>query len=138
MSMSTDVFYYSKGGNTEMLANALSKELGVTAKDVSNDLVRPADIVFLGASVYAGSPAPEVTAFLKRNADKIGKLVVFGSSASGKTVLKKLTSAGKELGIEVMEECFSCPGHFLFMHKGRPNQEDLENLQKFARNIIQK
>ena len=131
--MSADVFYYSKGGNTEKIATAMAKALGVTPKDVATDLVRPVDTVFIGASVYAGRPAPEVSDFLKRNKDKIGKLVVFGSSASGKSTWQKISAAGKDLGITVSDQYYSCPGHFLFMHKGRPNQEDLDKAVQFAR-----
>ena len=36
-------------------------------------------------------------------------------------------------GITVSDNYFSCYGHFLFIHKNRPNEEDLQKAEKFAK-----
>ena len=39
----------------------------------------------------------------------------------------------EERGIRSYDESFTCPGHFLFLHKDRPNEKDLEALKAFVR-----
>ena len=47
--------------------------------------------------------------------------------------VKKLLAAK---GIKVDEREFHCRGEFKFMHKGRPNAEDIKNAQDFASKIV--
>lgn len=131
--MKIAVRYYSKGGNTQKLAEALAKAVGVKAEFTASPLKEKADLLFLGSSVYAGKPDAEVVEFLKANAKQIGKIVCFGSSASGRTTRDKLTTVADEVGVPVAEACFSCPGKFLWMHKGRPNEQDLAAIAEFGK-----
>ena len=113
----------------------LEDAVAVTAKDTATPLEEETDVVFLGASVYAGSPNVEVAEFIKNNADKIGKIALFGSSASGRSTYEKIKALCTTYGVELAERFFHCPGKFLFMHKGRPNQQDLSNAVKFAESL---
>lgn len=134
--MSCAVFYYSSGGHTKALAEAISKRLGVKLCDVSQDLDIRTDIVFIGSSLYAGRPAKEVTDFINRNSANIAKIACFGTSCSGKSTFPKIRDLAETMGIEVEEKYFNCPGQFLFLHKGRPTAEDCENAADFAVKII--
>ena len=124
--------YSSRGGNTKKLADAVADALGVTASDVSVDLEEKADILFLGASVYAGTFDKPVGSFLNKNAANIGTIVCFGSSASGKTVLNKVRAWAEATGVNVYNECFNCYGHFLMLHRDRPNEDDCRAAGEFA------
>ena len=123
------VRYYSRGGNTAKLANAVGEVLGVEAKTVAENLEEETDILFLGNSLYAGKPNKVIVNFIKENAEKIGTIVNFGSSASGNSTIKRVKKLCAELNIKVFDEEFICPGSFLFMHKGRPNDTDIENIK---------
>ena len=136
--MNIEVYYFTKSGNTEKLAAAISDEVSAAAKDLSIPLEKKADILFLGSSVYAGGADSSVKEFIEKNADKIGTLAMFGSSASGMSTYKKIKEIAEGKGIRVFEKFYNCPGHFLFMHKNRPGQSDLEGAASFARMVIDK
>lgn len=136
--MNIKVYYYSKGGNTKKLAETVAEAVGVTAEDVSVPLQDKADILFLGSSLYAGGYDPAVGEFIAKNADKIGTIVSFGSSASNLSTFKKVKAFAEEKGIAVYDENYNCPGHFLFLHKNRPNQSDLEAAADFAKSACAK
>lgn len=134
--MKIEVRYFTKSGNTEKLATAVASAAGVGALPVSEGLTGHADILFLGSSVYAGKPAAEISEFIRKNASNIGRLVVFGSSASGKSSFGKIKELAGSVGIEVEPEYFHCPGHFLWMHRNRPDAGDLNEITGFAKKMI--
>jgi flavodoxin I len=56
-----EVVYYSKGGNTKKVAEAIAAELGVTIGDVTANKEPAEDcFLFLGSGCYAGRPGEEV------------------------------------------------------------------------------
>ena len=135
--MSVAIRYYSKGGNTEKLAKAVEEALGVPAKTVAEALTEKADTLFLGCSYYAFDMDPEVKKFIVSNQDKIGKIVLFGTSAMMKSMKKPMAKVLKDLNakIEVAEEEFHSPGSFGVVHKGRPNQSDFDAIKKFVNGV---
>ena len=134
--MKVAVRYFSRSGNTKKLADAVAAAVLVAAKPVDCDLEEPVDVLLLGTSLYAGTYDVSVAAFIDRNADKIGSIVNFGSSASGKSTLPKIKAYAEAKGIPVEERMYVCPGHFLFLHKNRPNDQDLANVAEFAKSVI--
>ncbi len=131
--MSVEVRYLSRGGNTKRLAEAVAKALDVRAKSVEEPVEGRADVVFLCASVYGGSPDKAVLNYVKQNARDIGRLVVLSTSASGKSTHTRLKAAAEDMGVQVSEAYFHCPGAFLMLHRGRPNAEDCAKAAAFAR-----
>ena len=88
--MNIAIRYYTKGGNTEKLAKAVEEALEIEAKKVSEKLTDKADILFLGSSYYAFDMDQKVKEFITENKDKIGKIVLFGTSAMMKSMKKPL------------------------------------------------
>ena len=131
--MKVEVRYLSRGGNTKRLAEAVAKALDVRAKSVEEPVEGRADVVFLCASVYGGSPDRAVLNYVKQNARDIGRLVVLSTSASGKSTHTRLKAAAEDMGVQVSEAYFHCPGAFLMLHRGRPNAEDCAKAAAFAR-----
>lgn len=131
--MSVEVRYLSRGGNTKRLAEAVAKALDVRAKSVEEPVEGRADVVFLCASVYGGSPDKAVLNYVKQNARDIGRLVVLSTSASGKSTHTRLKAAAEDMGVQVSEAYFHCPGAFLMLHRGRPNAEDCAKAAAFAK-----
>lgn len=135
--MKIEVRYLSRGGNTRRLAEAVASALEVPARSVEEPVGERADVVFLCASVYAGSPDKAVTTYIKQNARDIGKLVVLSTSASGKSTYARIKAAAEDMGIAVSDAFFHCPGAFMFLHRGRPNAEDLRKAAEFAKAQLQ-
>ena len=131
--MKTAVRYFTRSGNTKLLAETIAAVLGEEALDLSAPLEEKVDLLFLGHSLYGGNPDPAVADFLEKNADMIGMLVNFGSSASKRSTFKKIQKIAEKHSIALFKEEFSCPGSFLFRHKNRPNAGDLEAAAEFAK-----
>ncbi len=131
--MKIDVRYFSKGGNTSKLAHAVAEAVGTVAMTTADDLEEKCDLLFLGASVYAGRPDKEVIRFIQRNARQIGTICVFGSSASGRSTFSSVQAAAEDAGVKVLLSDFTCFGKFMFLHKNHPDEKDLNRLAAFAK-----
>lgn len=132
------VVYYSRGGNTKKLADAVAEEIGVLAVSVEEyDLTDKADILFVGTSIYVGKIDKKMRAFLETlDSSNVKKVVVFGSGVAGDSALEEVKSILEPHRIVVSEACFYCKGSFLLANRGRPNEEDLEDIKKFVRRNI--
>lgn len=132
--MTYAVRYYTKTGNTKRLAEAIAKELGVEALPISEAVEEPVDILFLGNSYYAFNIDPEVKAFVgSLDKSKIGKIVNFGSAAMLNSTYKKVKAEADKVGIPMDEKEFHCKGEFKGIHKGRPNQDDINAAVEFVK-----
>ncbi|MCR5796981.1 MAG: flavodoxin [Eubacterium sp.] len=128
------VRYYTKTGNTKRLAEAAARELGVEALPITEPVDEKVDILFLGNSYYAFTIDPEVRDFiLKLDKDKIGKIVNFGSAALLNSTYKKVKAVADKQGIMMDSKEFHCKGEFKGLHKGRPNENDLEAIVEFVK-----
>ena len=134
--MKVEIRYYTKGGNTKKLADAIAKELGVEAKTTDEPLTEDVDILFLGSSVYAYGVDQNIKDFIGKINVKVGKVVNFSTAALVKSTyihVKKLLDAKN---IHMSREEFSCRGSFGPIHKGKPDENDLENVALFAREVV--
>lgn len=134
--MNVAVRYFSRGGNTKKLAEAIAEKLDLVAETVDKPLEENVDILFLGCSYYAFDMDENVKRFLKENKDKIGKVACFGTSAMMKSMKKPLKKVTDVLGIEVADQEFHCRGSFGPAHKGRPNEEDMKNAKIFVASLV--
>ena len=133
--MKIAVRYYTKTGNTERLAKAVAGALNVTAEPISVPVDEEVDILFLGNSYYAFSIDPEVRDFIgSLDKNKVGRIINFGSAAMLNSTWKKVKAEADKVGIPMDSREFHCKGEFKGMHKGRPNEKDLEAAAEFAKN----
>lgn len=134
-TMSIAIRYYTRGGNTEKLAKAVEEVVGVQAKTIMEPLTERMDVLLLGCSYYAFDMDSEVKKFIADNKEKIGKIVLFGTSAMIKSMKKPLAKVLDDLNVNIViaDEEFHCPGSFGLMHKGRPNATDIMNVKEFAK-----
>ncbi len=134
--MNIQVRYYSRGGNTKKVAEAIAEELGVEALNITNP-VEGADLLFLGNSMYAFTIDKNVKKFVgELKVENTKEIVNFSTSASDSSTHKKVNKCIKDKNIKLNEKHLSIPGEFLKMNKGRPNEEDLKAAKKFAREIV--
>ena len=134
--MKCQVRYYTRSGNTKKLADAIAEAVSVEAHDITAPLTEKVDILFLGSSYYAFDADDAVKSFIADNKDNIGKIVCFGTSAMMKSMRKPITKVADKFSVAVANEEFHCRGQFGKIHKGRPNEKDVEDVKKFATQIM--
>lgn len=132
------VYYYSKSGNTKKLAVKIADTVGCAAKTVNEKVTDRIDVLFLGASVYWAGIDPKVKNFIKSlDTSKVGKVVIFSTSAlaeRGKPEIQKLLV---QRGIDVVKDDFYCRGEFTLLHRGKPDEKDLSDVVVFARKVME-
>ena len=135
--MKTAVRYYTKTGNTKKLAEAVAEAVGTEALPISSPVTEPVDILFLGNSYYAFSIDPEVREFVASlDKNMVGKIVNFGSAAMLNSTYKKVKAEADKVGIPMDEREFHCKGEFKGIHKGKPDENDMQEAAEFAREIM--
>ncbi|MCD7826843.1 MAG: flavodoxin [Clostridiaceae bacterium] len=131
------VRYFSKSGNTKKLADEIAKTVGRKAEQIPAPIDGKVDILFLGASVYWGGISSEVKKYIQTlDKDKIGKVVVFSTSALAERAFPQIQKKLQDHGLQVESRNFYCRGEFTALHKGRPNRKDLDAAKRFATEMI--
>lgn len=130
--MNAAVRYYSRSGNTKLLAEAIAEAAGVQAVSVDQPnavLMEKTDVLFLGGALYAYGLDKHLKAYLSAlDGSKVGKAVVFSTSWLSRHALDLIRNALKDKGIAVEEETFYA--------KGRPDAEKLEEVKKKVKSLI--
>jgi flavodoxin len=140
--MNTKVMYFSKGGNTKKIAEAIAKSFNQSPESVPP--AYPLDnikLLFLGSAVYGGKISDKVKDYIKTlNVKKVRNVALFSTTGNGKdTAIMQMKDLIVAQGINVLDESFSCKGRFfLFLNAQRPNAEDLKNAQDFAKKTAEK
>lgn len=134
--MKIAIRYYTKTGNTKKLAEAIGNEINVEAKTVDEPLTEDVDILFLGSAVYAAGIDQKIKDFIKNISVNVGEVVNFSSAALIESTYKQVKKEVEAKGLKMSEDEFHCRGAFKFVHRGRPNDDDLRDVQEFAKRII--
>ena len=138
MNKKIAVRYYSRGGNTKKLAEAIAKSAGVEAKDCSVPIAEPIDLLFLGGSVYAFSLDDNIKNYIAGlNPQNIKNVALFGTSAIVKKGNQEMEKLLRNKDITVLKHDFYCRGSFTVMHKNRPNNKDLKRAADFALTVLE-
>lgn len=137
--MNIEVRYLSKSGNTKKLAERIANTAGCEAKSIEYPVNQKTDILFLGASVYWGGIDKDIKQYIDSlDNRKIKKVIVFSTSAMTERAFPSVKKLLDKKGIDVNDENFYCRGEFKVLHKGRPNIQDLKEVQHFAEKILRK
>jgi flavodoxin I len=130
------VLYYSRGGNTRKVADAIGEALGTMATDVAAARVDPAGVIFLGSGVYGGKPGEDWTKFVEAH-DFAGRRVALFSTSysdSGRAI-DVMADALKQKGATVIGN-YRCRGRFLLLNRGKPDKADLAAARQFALEMV--
>lgn len=128
----------SRGGNTRKLADAIAEELGVPVGDLHSTLSDDIKLVFLGSGTYGGKAGEMLMKFVESATFSGRKIALFGTSASpegAQKMMEMVADASAKKGAIIIGR-FHCRGKFLLVNRGHPNKEDLENVKKFAKDMI--
>jgi flavodoxin len=132
------VFVDSRGGNTKKVADAIAEELGITVGDITAPLPDDAKILFLGSGTYVGKPGEAMTKFIGSGTFSGRRVAIFGTSgglAGAQNMIAVITDALTQKGATILGS-YHCRGKTFLINRGRPNQEDLDNAKKFAREMV--
>lgn len=123
------VRYYSRSGNTKLLAEAIADGLGVEATSVDEPdaaITEPVNTLFVGGALYAYGIDRRLRAFLEDiDPLQVTKAVVFSTSWISKHALDLIRKELEEKGITVCGETIYA--------KGKPDATTLEEARKKAR-----
>ena len=135
MKLAIRYFTKSKKGNTEKIAKFVSEKLSLSAFDVTHPLDEEVDTLLLINAMYAADVDKAIKDFLVANKDKIKSLININSSASGSSTLKAIKKVCDKENIPVSDKEFHTIASWLFINKGRPNEEDFRRLAEFLDTI---
>ena len=132
--MNIQVRYYSRSGNTKILAEAIAKGVNVEAISVDKSeasINEKVNCLFIGGALYAYGLDKKLKSFLaKLNPENIDKAVVFSTSWISKHSIDLIKKALIDKGIKVEEEYFYA--------KNKPTDVELKEAENFAKKIISK
>lgn len=127
--------YYTKTGNTKILADAISEVLNVDSHDISIPLDEDVDVLFLGTSIYGSSIDPAVIKFFDNLNVNVEKIISFGTSGTMQSSYGQISDLCLVHDIQLDENEFHSPGAFVGMNTDRPNREDVEAVKKFVKKV---
>jgi flavodoxin len=137
--MKTTLVYFSRGGNTRKIAEAIAEELKITPIDVKKQSpdVSSEDLLIVGSGTYGSKPGKEMVAYLENLKPVKDKRAACFSSCAGDA--SKTLGAMKDIltgkGYTIVD-CFSCFGKFAGLSKrGHPTDAELKQAREFARKI---
>ena len=134
------VVYFSRGGKTRKVAEAITQELGCEAVDVKKETpdVSGVELLIVGSGEY-GHKNKTLQGFLdslQPSSNK--KAAVFATAAGPKPkCICVIQEALETKGYKVISS-FKCRGKFLFFNRGHPTEDDLKNAKAFASDLKKK
>lgn len=136
MKVAIRYFTKSKKGNTEKIATFVASKVGTPALDITNPLEEEVEQLLLINAMYAADIDKEIKEFLKNNKDKIKCLININSSASGASTYKAVKKVCDKYEINLSEKEFHTVASWIFINKGRPNEEDYARLDAFLKEVV--
>jgi flavodoxin I len=138
-NMNFALVYFSRGGNTRKVAEAIAEELQITPIDVKKESpdVSSSDILIIGSGTYGGKPGKQMVAYLenlKPVTEKRAACFTTSAYVSTKafTIMKEILA---NKGYSIID-CFSCFGKFAGLtKKGHRSAEELNQAREFAKKL---
>lgn len=134
--MKIAVRYYTQTGNSKKLADVIASELNVEAKPVTEALEENVDVLFMCNSVYWAGMNKNVKNFINDNAEKIGAIVNVSTAAIIESTYGQMKKVAAKANVKVCDKEFHCRGKFTKLHASHPDDNDLENLKKFVKEVL--
>ena len=126
--MKCAVRYYSRSGNTRLLAEAIAGELGVEAVSADSSDAKISghiDVLFIGGALYAYGLDKRLVSFIRTlDGDMVGRAVLFSTTWLSKHSFDLMRKELEARGIAVAERTFYA--------KNKPSAERLKEAKAFA------
>ena len=132
--MKVEVRYYSRSGNTKVLADAIAKGANVKAVSIDDDnalIDKKTDILFIGGALYAYGLDNKIKKYISElNANNIKKAIVFSTSWISKHSVDLLKKELTKKNIDVSDE--------YIYYKNKPNINELKEAEKNVEKLLKK
>lgn len=126
--MKCAVRYYSRSGNTRLLAEAIADELGVPSVSVDAPeakLSGHTDVLFIGGALYAYGLDKKLVSYIRTlDSDMVGRAILFSTTWLSKHSFDLMRKELEARGIAVAERTFYA--------KSKPSAECLKEAKAFA------
>lgn len=130
--MNCAVRYYSRSGNTKLVADEIARSLDIKAvsvDDPASKLTKPVDVLFIGGALYAYGIDQHLKSYLKEiDAKNVKKAAVFSTSWISKHAIEVIKEELKQKGIQVADE--------VFYVRGKANDTQIKEAQQFAKKML--
>ena len=80
---------------------------------------------------------PAIKNFISEINVNIGEVVNFSTAAIIESTYNQVKKLVEEKGIRMSDKEFHCKGSFSLVHRGRPNDKDLDKLSEFVSKIVE-
>lgn len=131
--MTVAVRYYSRSGNTKLVADAIAEAAGVRAVSVDTDdaaINEPVDVLFVGGALYAYGLDKHLRDWLRAlDGTKVKRAVVFSTSWISRHTEDLIKKELDAKGVAVNPDTFYV--------KNKANDEQLREAHEFARTHLQ-
>lgn len=133
------IVYATMTNHSKKLAQAIGQALHVNVENVKkNPILNDVDLLFIVGGIYSDESLPDLVAFVNQiNGQQVKRAVLVTSCASKKKGQDSIRAILNDKGIAVVDEVI-CQGSFLVMGLGHPNQRDIEQVVRFAREVVKK
>ncbi len=149
------ILYYSKGGNTRSLAEAVAEGVGQVdgveavlrhSRDVTKDDFVAADGLVIGSPVYFGTMAAQLKKVLdefvgvrKKMENKVGAAFATSGDPSGgkETTMMSIIQALLIYGMIIVGDPMSATGHYGTACVGAPDATAQDNGRKLGRRVAE-
>jgi flavodoxin I len=135
------VVYFSRGGKTRKVAEAITQELGCEAVDVKKETpdVSGVELLIVGSGNYGGKLHKTLQGFLDSLQPSSNKKAAVFATAGGPDpkCIYAMEEALETKGYKVISS-FKCRGQLLFFNRGHPTEDDLKNAKAFASDLKKK
>lgn len=126
--MKCAVRYYSRSGNTRLLAEAIAGELGVEAVSADSSdatISGHIDVLFIGGALYAYGLDKKLVSYIRTlDGDMVGRAVLFSTTWLSKHSFDLMRKELEARGIVVADKTFYA--------KNKPTPERLKEAKAFA------
>lgn len=113
--MKTAVRYYSRTGNTKIIAQAIGAAVGCQAESIEVPIDEEADILFLGGGIYWGKIPGALKEFIRNlPARKVKQIAVFSTAGLRNSATGLYLPFLRYYDLKVMKESFFCIGKRAF------------------------
>ena len=132
------VVYFSRGGKTRKVAEAIAQQLGCEAVDVEKETpdVAGVELLIVGSGQYPGKLHKTLQSFLDGlQPSNKNKAAVFATAGGPDPKVVYVLKGALEAKGYIVVSSFKCRGRFLFFNWSHPNEEDLENAKAFANDL---
>lgn len=132
--MKIAVRYYSRGGNTKLLADTIAKEAiapAISVDDEKSNIEKNVDLLFIGGALYAYGIDKKLKQYLKNlDNEKIKKAAVFSTSWISKHAIDLIKKELEKKNIEVFEE-------YIYV-RGKIDEEKIKKVKNQTAELIRK